>query len=213
MHARAPIGADATTSLLPLAGAFQASNALVAAGLAIAAGDRRRTSAIAALAAPQRRAGPARTRRPHSANGAPIFVDYAHKPDALAVVLAALRPMTRPARRRLRRRRRPRRGKRPLMGEVAADAADVVIVTDDNPRTRGPRRDPRARSWPPCPGAHRDRRPRRGDRARQSPCFRRRRAGASPARATRPARSSASELPFSDHERRPRARSRAEEAA
>ena len=77
-------------------------------------------------------------------NGAPIFVDYAHKPDALAKALQALRPY---AKRRLvvvfgaggdR-----DAGKRPLMGAIAADNADCVIVTDDNPRSEDPGRDPR----------------------------------------------------------------------
>jgi UDP-N-acetylmuramoyl-L-alanyl-D-glutamate--2,6-diaminopimelate ligase len=72
-------------------------------------------------------------------NGAPVFVDYAHKPDALAKALQALRPY---AKRKLvvvfgaggdR-----DAGKRPLMGAIAADNADVVIVTDDNPRSENP---------------------------------------------------------------------------
>ena len=72
-------------------------------------------------------------------NGAPVFVDYAHKPDALAKALQALRPY---AKRKLvvvfgaggdR-----DAGKRPLMGKVAADLADHVIVTDDNPRSEEP---------------------------------------------------------------------------
>ena len=71
--------------------------------------------------------------------GAPIFVDYAHKPDALAKALEALRPYVR---------RRLTvvlgcggdrdRGKRPLMGAIAAEKADRVIVTDDNPRSEDP---------------------------------------------------------------------------
>jgi len=72
-------------------------------------------------------------------NGAPIFVDYAHKPDALAKALDALRPY---AKRKLvvvfgaggdR-----DQGKRPLMGAIAAEKADAVIVTDDNPRSETP---------------------------------------------------------------------------
>ena len=73
-------------------------------------------------------------------NGAPIFVDYAHKPDALAKALQALRPY---AKRRLvvvfgcggdR-----DAGKRPLMGAFATENADHVIITDDNPRSENPR--------------------------------------------------------------------------
>ncbi|MBA1993815.1 UDP-N-acetylmuramoyl-L-alanyl-D-glutamate--2,6-diaminopimelate ligase, partial [Escherichia coli] len=72
-------------------------------------------------------------------NGAPIFVDYAHKPDALAKALQALRPY---AKRRLvvifgaggdR-----DAGKRPIMGAIAAENADHIIVTDDNPRSEKP---------------------------------------------------------------------------
>ncbi len=72
-------------------------------------------------------------------NGAPIFVDYAHKPDALAKALQALRPYA------------SRRlvvvfgaggdrdaGKRPLMGAIASEHADHVIITDDNPRSENP---------------------------------------------------------------------------
>ncbi len=72
-------------------------------------------------------------------NGAPIFVDYAHKPDALAKALQALRPY---AKRKLvvvfgaGGDRDP--GKRPLMGAIAAENADSVIVTDDNPRSEKP---------------------------------------------------------------------------
>jgi len=123
--------------VLPLAGEFQASNALVAAGLAIAVG----IEVDAALAALNTLAGaPGRIELVgHKANGAMIFVDYAHKPDALDSVLTALRPMTggqlivvlgaggdRDP------------GKRALMGDVASRLADVVIVTDDNPRSEEP---------------------------------------------------------------------------
>ena len=120
--------------LLPLAGAFQAENALAAAGLAIAAG----IDADTAFAALEHLVGaPGRLELiGRKANGAMIFLDYAHKPEALVSVLATLRPMTRG---RLivvfgaGGDRDP--GKRPLMGRAAAEAADIVIVTDDNPRT------------------------------------------------------------------------------
>ena len=94
---------------LPLAGDFQVENALVAAGLAIATGsDPRRRSSPRWKISKARRAG---WNSSAQRNGAPIFVDYAHKPDALEKVLEALRPYAkRPARRRVRLRRRPRPG-------------------------------------------------------------------------------------------------------
>ena len=122
---------------LPLAGDFQASNALVAAALVIATG-----------AAPERvlptlerlRGAKGRLELVGATKaGAPAFVDYAHTPDALATVLDALRPH---AERRLvvvfgcggdR-----DQGKRPLMGAIAAAKADAVYVTDDNPRSELP---------------------------------------------------------------------------
>jgi len=119
--------------LLPLAGAFQASNALVAAGLAIATGiepDRVFAALEDLVGAPGRLELVG-----EKPNGAMVFVDYAHKPDALKSVLAALRPMTRGRLVVLFGAGGNRdAGKRPLMGEVAADHADVVFVTDDNPR-------------------------------------------------------------------------------
>ena len=121
---------------LPLVGEFQIENALVAAGLAIATGG----AADAVLASLQHLEGAkGRLELVGERNGAPVFVDYAHKPDALAKALAALRPY---ARRKLvvvfgaggdR-----DAGKRPLMGEIAAQGADHVIVTDDNPRSENP---------------------------------------------------------------------------
>jgi len=122
---------------LPLAGAFQATNALVAAGLAIAAGIPvdEALDALAGLRGPPGRLEYAGRRT----NGAMIFVDYAHKPEALATVLQALRPL---AGGRLIALfgaggdRDP--GKRSMMGEAAAANADVVIVTDDNPRSEDP---------------------------------------------------------------------------
>ncbi len=118
---------------LPLVGEFQVENALVAAGLAIATGDDP-GPVFAALA--NLRGAKGRLELVGSSNGAPIFVDYAHKPDALAKALDALRPYA-----------AGRlvvvfgaggdrdRGKRPLMGRVAAAKADRVVVTDDNPRS------------------------------------------------------------------------------
>ncbi|WP_213685884.1 UDP-N-acetylmuramoyl-L-alanyl-D-glutamate--2,6-diaminopimelate ligase [Roseicyclus sp.] len=122
---------------LPLIGAFQAMNVLTAAGLVIAAGE-----APAAVFAVLPRLTGVRGRMQMAgrrANGAPVFVDYAHTPDALETALRALRPHV-----------MGRlivvfgaggdrdRGKRPLMGKAAADHADVVFVTDDNPRSEEP---------------------------------------------------------------------------
>jgi len=120
--------------LLPLAGAFQASNAMVAAGLCVAAGDKadKVLEALEHIEGAQGRlqrigAGP---------KGGEAYVDYAHTPDGLQTVLEALRPHAtgklivvfgaggdRD------------QGKRPLMGAIAAKYADVAIVTDDNPRS------------------------------------------------------------------------------
>ncbi|MBV9530952.1 MAG: UDP-N-acetylmuramoyl-L-alanyl-D-glutamate--2,6-diaminopimelate ligase, partial [Bradyrhizobium sp.] len=121
---------------LPLVGHFQVENALVAAGLAISTGSE----ASAVFAGLERLEGAkGRLERVGERNGAPIFVDYAHKPDALAKALQALRPY---ARRKLvvvfgaggdR-----DAGKRPLMGAIAFENADTVIVTDDNPRSEKP---------------------------------------------------------------------------
>jgi UDP-N-acetylmuramoyl-L-alanyl-D-glutamate--2,6-diaminopimelate ligase len=117
---------------LPLVGEFQVENALVAAGLAIATGGEA-GSVFAALAHLVGAKG--RLELVGETRGAPIFVDYAHKPDALAKALEALRPYA-----------AGRlvvvfgaggdrdRGKRSLMGAVAAEKADRVVVTDDNPR-------------------------------------------------------------------------------
>ncbi|UYO52628.1 UDP-N-acetylmuramoyl-L-alanyl-D-glutamate--2,6-diaminopimelate ligase [Rhodopseudomonas palustris] len=121
---------------LPLVGEFQIENALVAAGLVIGTGG----DAAASFAALEHLEGaPGRLDLVGARNGAPVFVDYAHKPDALAKTLQALRPY---AKRKLvvvfgaggdR-----DSGKRPLMGAIAAENADVVIITDDNPRSEDP---------------------------------------------------------------------------
>ncbi len=121
---------------LPLVGDFQIENALVAAGFALVTG----AAPDAVFAALERLDGvPGRLELVGARGDAPVFVDYAHKPDALEKALAALRPYTR------------RKlvvvfgaggdrdaGKRPLMGEIAARCADTVIVTDDNPRSEDP---------------------------------------------------------------------------
>jgi UDP-N-acetylmuramoyl-L-alanyl-D-glutamate--2,6-diaminopimelate ligase len=122
---------------LPLVGDFQAANALVAAGLVIATGGdpARVIKALANLRGAKGRLDLAGTTKA----GAPIFVDYAHTPDALAKALQALRPYV-----------NSRlvvvfgcggdrdTGKRPEMGAAATTNADSVIVTDDNPRSENP---------------------------------------------------------------------------
>lgn len=144
LMARVPVGDGQQVSvswegrthrfLLPLAGAFQASNALVAAGLVLATGGQAEGvfAALATLAG-----APGRLEKIGvTGAGVPVYVDYAHTPDALETVLRALRPHVqgqlwvvfgcggdRDA------------GKRPLMGAAAQALADRVIITDDNPRT------------------------------------------------------------------------------
>ncbi|MGC5780763.1 UDP-N-acetylmuramoyl-L-alanyl-D-glutamate--2,6-diaminopimelate ligase [Methylobacterium sp. NFXW15] len=124
---------------LPLVGGFQVENALVAAGLALAApaGAADPDGVFAAL--DHLTGVPGRMERIGLARGGLCLVDYAHKPEALEQVLTALRPFA-----------TGRlvvvfgcggdrdRGKRPLMGAIAARLADQVIVTDDNPRTEEP---------------------------------------------------------------------------
>ena len=121
---------------LPLAGNFQVQNALVAAGLALATGEAPEP-VFAALETLQGAAGRLELvgRRHH----APIFVDYAHKPDALDKVLRTLRPLARGKLVVVFGCGGDRdKGKRPIMGELAARLADDVIVTDDNPRSEDP---------------------------------------------------------------------------
>ncbi|MGC1302970.1 MAG: UDP-N-acetylmuramoyl-L-alanyl-D-glutamate--2,6-diaminopimelate ligase [Caulobacteraceae bacterium] len=136
---------------LPLAGAFQASNVLVAAGLCIAAGEDP-AGVIAALE--QLEGAPGRLQRVGSGpNGGEAYVDYAHTPDGLHTVLEALRPHVK---------RRlivvfgaggdRDRAKRPLMGRAAARFADITIVTDDNPRSEDPA-EIRHAILEGCPGA------------------------------------------------------------
>ena len=122
---------------LPLAGDFQIANALVAAGLALSVGCEA-DSVFAALG--HLKGAPGRLELVGTkANGAPVYVDYAHKPEALEQVMQSVRPFTSgrivvvfgcggdrdP-------------GKRSIMGEIASRLADVVYVTDDNPRSEDP---------------------------------------------------------------------------
>jgi UDP-N-acetylmuramoyl-L-alanyl-D-glutamate--2,6-diaminopimelate ligase len=128
---------DVHEILLPLAGAFQAANALVAAGLCIACGETA-GDVLPGLATLKGARGRLE-RLGKSAGGAPVFVDYAHTPAALANALDALRPYV-----------TGRlvvvfgcggdrdRGKRPEMGAVAATGADLAYITDDNPRGEDP---------------------------------------------------------------------------
>jgi UDP-N-acetylmuramoyl-L-alanyl-D-glutamate--2,6-diaminopimelate ligase len=122
---------------LPLIGAYQAANALVSAGLVIATGGD-----VAQTLQSLARLQPVRGRLERAVilpSGAPVYVDYAHTPDALEAAIAALKPHAggrlivvfgaggdRD------------RGKREAMGQVAVNQADRVIVTDDNPRTEDP---------------------------------------------------------------------------
>ena len=121
---------------VPLVGAFQVQNAGLAAGLTIATGAEP-ASVFAALEKLSGAKGRLELAGTH--NGAPVFIDYAHKPDALKKALESLRPYARgklvvvfgaggdrDA------------GKRPIMGRIAVDNADRAIVTDDNPRSEDP---------------------------------------------------------------------------
>ncbi|MEM6479657.1 MAG: UDP-N-acetylmuramoyl-L-alanyl-D-glutamate--2,6-diaminopimelate ligase, partial [Pseudomonadota bacterium] len=134
---RVTLGGASFTARLPLIGGFQAENVLVAAALVIAAGASMRDvfQAMPALKTVRGRMEHAATR----ANGATIFVDYAHTPDAVSTALKAVRPHV------LGRLlaivgaggdRDPT--KRAAMGRAAAQNADIVFVTDDNPRSEDP---------------------------------------------------------------------------
>ncbi|MCZ8324800.1 MAG: UDP-N-acetylmuramoyl-L-alanyl-D-glutamate--2,6-diaminopimelate ligase [Sphingomonadaceae bacterium] len=122
---------------LPLIGAYQAANALVSAGLAIASG-----SDAARVFDALGRLQPVRGRLERAAItrvGAPVYVDYAHTPDALAAAFAALRPHCAGRLIAVFGAGGDRdQGKRPEMGRIAADQADLGIVTDDNPRGEDP---------------------------------------------------------------------------
>jgi UDP-N-acetylmuramyl-tripeptide synthetase len=123
---------------LPLIGDFQVSNALVAVALVIAAGGEP-GPVIEALAKLQSVPGRMSLAGQHH-NGATIYVDYAHTPDALETVLRALRPHATGKLSLVFGCGGDRdEGKRPMMGEIAQKLADRVIVTDDNPRSEDAR--------------------------------------------------------------------------
>jgi UDP-N-acetylmuramoyl-L-alanyl-D-glutamate--2,6-diaminopimelate ligase len=126
---------------LPLIGAYQAANVLTAAGLVLATGGEWQQTFSA-----MQRVAPVRGRLERaviSRDGVPVYIDYAHTPDALEAAIAALRPhVATDSGARLiivfgaggdR-----DKGKRPQMGAVAVRLSDVVIVTDDNPRGEDP---------------------------------------------------------------------------
>jgi len=122
---------------LPQAGEFQASNALVAAGLAIGLGA---DAPKVFKALEDLKGAPGRMEKVAFAkSGAPIYVDYAHTPDSLEKILEALRPHTAGQLHVVFGCGGDRdKGKRPLMGAIAVKLADDVIVTDDNPRSEDP---------------------------------------------------------------------------
>lgn len=136
---KTPVGEVTLRS--PLTGRFNLSNLALSVGIGVALG----LSATQIGRGLSRLSGvPGRLERVPSRRGPTVFVDYAHTPDALYRVLSTLKPLTTAGQRRSRllvvfgcggdR----DAGKRPLMGKVAAEQADVVIVTSDNPRSENP---------------------------------------------------------------------------
>jgi UDP-N-acetylmuramyl-tripeptide synthetase/UDP-N-acetylmuramoyl-tripeptide--D-alanyl-D-alanine ligase len=126
------------TVRVPLVGAFQVSNAIVAATLAAAGGDVSLADALDAIS--DLRGAKGRLELVgHAPSGAPIFVDYAHTPAALEVAMETLRPYVEGKLVVVFGAGGDRdRGKRPEMGEAVDRLADVGIVTDDNPRSENP---------------------------------------------------------------------------
>ena len=122
---------------LPLTGAYQAANALVAAGVVMASGGE-----VESLLSHLARVQPVRGRLERAVitkSGAPVYVDYAHTPDGLRAAIAALRPHTKGKLITVFGAGGDRdTGKRPEMGAVAVADSDIVIVTDDNPRSEDP---------------------------------------------------------------------------
>lgn len=124
---------------LPLIGAYQASNVLTAAALVLATGGD-----WASTFSAMQRVAPVRGRLERAVitgKGAPVYIDYAHTPDALEAAIAALRPHVQGKLITVFGAGGDRdQGKRPEMGAVATRLSDVVIVTDDNPRSEDPAR-------------------------------------------------------------------------
>jgi UDP-N-acetylmuramoyl-L-alanyl-D-glutamate--2,6-diaminopimelate ligase len=124
---------------LPLIGAYQASNVLTAAGLVLATGGE-----WGATFSAMQRVAPVRGRLERaviSRGGVPVYIDYAHTPDALEAAIAALRPHVEGKLIIVFGAGGDRdRGKRPEMGAIVARLSDVAIVTDDNPRSEDPAR-------------------------------------------------------------------------
>jgi UDP-N-acetylmuramoyl-L-alanyl-D-glutamate--2,6-diaminopimelate ligase len=134
-HVHGPDGLQVAAGC-PVPGDFNVTNALAAVAAATTAGYDAQTVATAIAAGP---GVPGRLERIDEDQEFQVVVDYAHKPDAVSAAIATLRPVTEgklivvlgaggdrdP-------------GKRPVMGQIAADGADVLVVTDDNPRTEDP---------------------------------------------------------------------------
>jgi UDP-N-acetylmuramoyl-L-alanyl-D-glutamate--2,6-diaminopimelate ligase len=122
---------------LPLIGGYQAANALMASAIVLASGEK-----VADVVTNLARLQPVRGRLERAAitrSGAPVYVDYAHTPDALVAAIAAIRPHTEGRLITVFGAGGDRdRGKRPEMGKIAFEHSDIAIVTDDNPRSEEP---------------------------------------------------------------------------
>ncbi|MEL6876115.1 MAG: cyanophycin synthetase, partial [Pseudomonadota bacterium] len=122
---------------LPLIGSYQAANALCAAGVVLSTGGT-----LDDVFDHMQRLQPVRGRLERAvitAAGAPVYVDYAHTPDGLRAAIEALRPHVKGQLITVFGAGGDRdKGKRPEMGAVAADMSDIVLVTDDNPRSEDP---------------------------------------------------------------------------
>ncbi len=137
---------------LPLIGAYQAANVLVAAGIVMATGGD-----VEDVLEHIARLQPVRGRLERAVitrTGAPVYVDYAHTPDGLKAAIAALRPHTKGKLITVFGAGGDRdKGKRPEMGAIAVADSDIAIVTDDNPRNEDPGLI-RADIMEGAPGAH-----------------------------------------------------------